>query len=44
MNSPFIVKHHSTFIHKSMLYIVMEYCPKGDLTNYMKAQMGKPFK
>jgi len=22
----------------------MEYCPKGDLSNYMKAQMGKPFK
>lgn len=22
----------------------MEYCPKGDLTNFLKAQMGKPLK
>lgn len=44
VNSPFIVKHFNTFIHKSTLNIVMEYCPKGDLTGYMKAQMGKPLK
>jgi len=43
-NSPFIVRHFNTFINKSTLYIVMEYCPKGDLTAYMKSQMGKPLK
>lgn len=44
INSPYIVKHFGTFIEKSTLHIVMEYCPKGDLSNYMRAQMGKPFK
>lgn len=44
MNSLYIVKHFNTFIIKSNLHIVMEYCPKGDLAGYMKAQMGKPLK
>lgn len=44
VNSPFIVKHFNTFITKTTLNIVMEYCPKGDLTAYMKSQMGKPLK
>lgn len=44
MDSPFIVKHLNTFLNKSSLNIVMEYCPKGDLAAYMKSQMGKPLK
>ena len=41
MNSPYIVKHFNTFIVKSSLHIVMEYCPKGDLAAFLKGQMGK---
>lgn len=44
MNSPYIVKHFNTFIVKSSLHIVMEYCPKGDLAAFLKAQMGKSLK
>ncbi len=31
LDSPFIVKYHDSFVEKTWLCIVMEYCPKGDL-------------
>jgi serine/threonine protein kinase len=31
MNHPFIVKLHYTFQNDSKLFLIMEYCPGGDL-------------
>ena len=44
LNSPYIIKYERSFVQKTKLYIVMEYCSKGDLAKFIKAQMGKPIK
>lgn len=44
INCKYIVKFTASFIEKSSIFIVMEYCPKGDLSTFIRAQMGKPIK
>ena len=36
LDSPYIVKYHDSFVEKSWLCIVMDYCPEGDLQNKIK--------
>jgi NIMA (never in mitosis gene a)-related kinase len=38
LDSPYIVKYHDSFIEKSWLCIVMEYCEGGDLQKLIQAQ------
>lgn len=42
MNNPYVVKYYDSFIDKNVLCIVMEYCDGGDLSSYLKSQMGRP--
>lgn len=35
INSPFVVKYYESFEDKNSLYIVMEYCPDGDLSSFL---------
>ncbi len=44
LNSPYIVKYYNSFTEKNKLFIVMEYCPRGDLAKFIKSQLGKPIK
>lgn len=36
LNSAYVVKHYESFIEKSLLCIVMEYCENGDLSKYLQ--------
>ena len=36
MNHPNIIKTHEVFEEKGRIFIVMEYCSKGDLYEYIK--------
>ena len=38
LNCPYIVKYYDSFVENSTLYIVMEYCEKGDLSQILKKQ------
>jgi NIMA (never in mitosis gene a)-related kinase len=38
LDSPYIVKYHDSFVDKSWLCIVMEYCPEGDLQKRIQSQ------
>jgi len=38
MNHPFIVKLHFAFQSNSRLFLVMDYCPGGDLTDYLRKE------
>ena len=31
-----VCRHKEMFVDKNKLYIVMEYCEKGDLSDYLK--------
>ena len=42
LESHFIVGYYDSFIEGSKINIIMEYCPHGDLCNYLKKQNGKP--
>jgi NIMA (never in mitosis gene a)-related kinase 1/4/5 len=42
VNSPYIVKYLQSFTEKEKLYIAMEFCSGGDLSQYLRGQMGKP--
>jgi len=42
LENPFVVKYFESFIEKNHLNIVMEYCEGGDLTNYIRGQLGRP--
>lgn len=42
ISSPYIVKYLQSFTEKDNFYICMEYCSGGDLSQALKAQMGKP--
>jgi NIMA (never in mitosis gene a)-related kinase len=44
INSSYIVQFFSSFVEKSKLYIAMEYCSKGDLSTFIRSQLGKPIK
>ena len=37
-NHPFIVGLHYAFQTQDRLFLVMEYCPGGDLTDYLEAE------
>ena len=36
VNSPYVVKYFDSFVEKDTLYIVMEYCDRGDLKGLLK--------
>lgn len=38
----YIVKYHLSFIENNKLYICMEYCSGGDLSQYIQSQKPKP--
>lgn len=40
-NNKYIVKYIESFIEENSLYIVMEYCDGGDLSQFIKNQKGK---
>jgi len=40
--SLYIVKYMDSFIENGQLYLIMEYCEKGDLLTYINNQMGVP--
>jgi len=42
INSEYIVRYMDSFIEDSMLYLIMEYCERGDLSNFIKSQMKVP--
>lgn len=42
IQSSYIVKYFNSFIEKEKFYISMEYCSGGDLSQFLKGQMGKP--
>lgn len=42
VDSLHVVKYYQSFTEKEKLYIVMEYCSGGDLSQFLKGQMGKP--
>eukprot|EP00002_Diphylleia_rotans_P038746 TRINITY_DN8859_c0_g1_i1.p1 TRINITY_DN8859_c0_g1~~TRINITY_DN8859_c0_g1_i1.p1 ORF type:complete len:508 (-),score=92.25 TRINITY_DN8859_c0_g1_i1:341-1864(-) len=41
LDSPYIVKHITSFTAGEVLYIVMEFCRNGTLGDYIKSQSGK---
>lgn len=42
LDCPYIVKYYDSFIDNSVLYIIMEYCNKGDLGQLLRVQAGRP--
>ena len=42
LDSPYIVKYVDSFIENDCLYLITEYCEKGDLKSFISAQMGIP--
>mmetsp|Transcript_35160 Transcript_35160/g.34832 ORF Transcript_35160/g.34832 Transcript_35160/m.34832 type:complete len:106 (+) Transcript_35160:19-336(+) len=42
MNHPNIIKTHEVFEEKGRIFIVMEYCSKGDLFDYIKQKKKLP--
>ena len=42
LNNPYVVKYYDSFIDKNLLCIIMEYCDGGDLSSYLKGQLGRP--
>ena len=38
INSPYIVKYMDSFIEGNKLYLIMEYCEKGDISTYITEQ------
>jgi serine/threonine protein kinase len=38
LNSPFILKYHSSFRESGYTHILMEYCEKGDLDHFVRSQ------
>lgn len=42
IDSPYIVRYMDSFIEEGKLYLITEYCEKGDLTSYIEGQMGVP--
>ena len=41
MNSPYVVKYIESFEEKDILYIIMEYCEEGDLSQQMERMLCK---
>ena len=41
LDNTFIVRFYDSFQARNKLNIVMEFCPNGDLGQYLKRQMGK---
>lgn len=41
ITSKFVVKYVESFVEDNYLYIIMEYCEGGDLSNFIKNQRGK---
>ena len=41
MDNPFIVKYYDSFIEKNTLNIVMEFCDGGDISGYIRSQLGR---
>ena len=44
LKSPYCTKYYDSFYDKNKLNIIMEYCPAGDLSQYLRKQMGRPLK
>ena len=44
LNCPYIVKYYDSFAENNTLYIIMEYCEKGDLSQILKKQHLPPHK
>lgn len=42
ISSPYIVRYMDSFIENGSLYLVMEYCEKGDISSFLTSQMGVP--
>jgi NIMA (never in mitosis gene a)-related kinase len=42
LENPYIVRYFDSFVEKNNLNIVMEFCEGGDLSNYIRNQMGRP--
>ncbi|KAK3585913.1 hypothetical protein CHS0354_038450 [Potamilus streckersoni] len=40
-NHPYVLHYNTSFEDEGMLYIVTEYCPNGDLSEYLEAQQDK---
>jgi len=39
-DNPLVVKMHKTFLEDNRLFILMEYCSRGDLSDFIKSQSG----
>lgn len=44
LEHPNIVKYYDSFIEKQFLNIIMEFCEGGDLSQFLKSQLGRPLK
>ena len=42
VHHPHIVKYYDSFIEASYLYLIMEYCEKGDLETFLSSQQSLP--
>jgi NIMA (never in mitosis gene a)-related kinase len=41
INSEYVIKYYKSFIEDNCLHIVMEYCPEGDLRNFIQKYKNK---
>lgn len=41
LDNPFIVKYYDSFIEKNTLNIVMEFCDGGDISGFIRSQLGR---
>lgn len=42
LHNTYVVRYYDSFIDKQLLCIIMEYCDGGDLSSYLKSQLGRP--
>ena len=42
INSQYIVRYKDSFIENGYLYLITEYCEKGDISTFLSSQMGIP--
>jgi len=42
LSHPYVVRYYNSFVENQTLHIVMEYCEKGDLSQIVTTQRGKP--
>lgn len=42
LENQYIVKYHDSFVEKNVLNIIMEFCEGGDLSTFIKSNIGRP--